>query len=143
MRLEILGPLRIEADGCQIQLPGGRQRALLAILLLRRGEVISAERLIEELYGGEPPPSAATALRAHVSRLRRALGRDDVLVTRGGGYALEVTPDSVDSERFERLLTAGRGQRTAGNPAEAAESLRDHAGPGSAAWRSEWPPGLR
>ena len=82
MEFKILGPLAIEADGRQIEPAGARQRALLAILLLHRGEVLSAERLIEDLYGADPPPSALTALRAHVSRLRRALGRDDLLAAK-------------------------------------------------------------
>ena len=125
MQFKILGPLTIEIDGRQIQLAGRRQRALVAILLLHRGEVVSAERLIEELYRGEPPPSAGTALRAHVSRLRRALERDDVLVTRAGGYALEVPAEDVDSEQFEQLVRAARDQRTAGVPDAAAASAGD------------------
>jgi DNA-binding SARP family transcriptional activator len=125
MRLEILGPLAIEADGRQIQLAGGRQRALLAILVLHRGEVVSAERLIEDLYGGAPPRSAGTSLRAHMSRLRGALGDENALVTRSGGYALELAPGSVDADRFEQLVDQGRRERAAGEAANAVATLRD------------------
>jgi DNA-binding SARP family transcriptional activator len=125
MQFKILGPLAIEADGRQIQPPGLRQRALLVILLLHQGEVVSAERLIEELYGSEPPPSAATSLRAHISRLRSTLGREDVLITRARGYALELQPGAVDSERFEQLVDAARRQRAAGSLEAAAASLRE------------------
>ena len=124
MEFNILGPLTVEDGGRQIALTGARQRALVAILLVHHGEVVSAERLIEELYDGRPPTSAATALRAHVSRVRSALGGDDVLVTRAGGYALEVPPDAVDSVRFEQLVRSARTQRADGAPDGAAASLQ-------------------
>jgi DNA-binding SARP family transcriptional activator len=124
MEFKLLGPLAIEVGGRQIEPGGTRQRGLLAILLLPRGEVVSAERLIEELYGTQPPASAATSLRAHVSRLRRALGGSELLRTRAGGYVLEVEKDSIDAQVFERLLEQGRSQRASGNAAQAAATLR-------------------
>ena len=73
MEFRILGPLEVDDDGRAVELGGARQRALLAILLLHRGEVVGADRLIEELYDGRPPATAAKSLQAHVSRLRQAL----------------------------------------------------------------------
>jgi DNA-binding SARP family transcriptional activator len=125
MQFRILGPLVVDDDRRQIPLGGARQRALLAILLLHRGQVVPAERLSEELYRPQPPPSADTALRAHISRLRRALGPSGALHTRAGGYVLDLEPGTLDSERFEELLERGKSQRAAGNPGEAATRLRE------------------
>ena len=90
-----------------LALGGPKQRALLAALLLHRGEVISSERLIDELWGGRPPATAVKTLRVYVSNLRKALG-DGFLVTRGHGYLLTPKPDQVDVDRFERLAAEGR-----------------------------------
>lgn len=124
MEFRILGPLEAEADGRALDLGGPRQRALLAILLLRRGETVPAERLIDDLYGGSPPPAAAKSLQAHVSRLRKALA-DGRLVTRGSGYALAAGEDEVDADRFARLLEAGRGLLRAGDAAAAESALAE------------------
>ena len=86
MDFRILGPLEVHDDGRPLELGGARQRALLAILLLQRGHVVTADRLIEDLYGGRPPATAAKSVQAHVSRLRRALGQEGRLRTRAGGY---------------------------------------------------------
>ena len=106
-----------------MELGGARQRALLAILLLHRNEVVSADRLIEELYDGRPPPTAAKSLQAHVSRLRGALRPEDRLHTRPGGYVLEVAPDELDADRAARLLAEGRKARGAGDHDAAAMSF--------------------
>src|SRR5215208_7752277 len=88
----ILGPLEVTDEGREPVIASGKQRALLAILLLHANEVVSSDRLIEELWGEQPPASAAKSLQVHVSRLRRALeggrgnGAGSVVVTRGGGY---------------------------------------------------------
>jgi DNA-binding SARP family transcriptional activator len=89
MEFRILGSLEVLVDGRQIPLAGARQRALLAILLLHRGEVVSVDRIVDELWGERPPDTAVKTVQVYVSRLRKLLG-DEVLVTRGGGYALEV-----------------------------------------------------
>jgi predicted ATPase/DNA-binding SARP family transcriptional activator len=115
MNFRILGPLEVEDNGRSVELGGARQRALLAILLLRRNEVVSADRLIEELYAGRPPPTAAKSLQAHISRLRGALRPEDRLHTRPGGYVLEVAPDELDADRAARLLAEGRKARGAGD----------------------------
>ena len=109
MDFRILGPLEVEDDGRSVELGGARQRALLAILVLRRNEVVAADRLVEDLYGGRPPPTAAKSLQAHVSRLRKTLGVGR-LVTRGHGYSLETHPDEVDAVH-PFALRGGQGCR--------------------------------
>jgi predicted ATPase/DNA-binding SARP family transcriptional activator len=99
----ILGPLEVLVDGEPTALGGPRQRAVLARLLLDPARVVSAERLIDDVWDGRPPPSAAKTLQKYVSELRKALPRP-VLLTCGGGYLLDVDDDRVDARRFERLL---------------------------------------
>ena len=96
----ILGPLEVQEDGTELPLGTGRQRALLALLLVHANELVSSERLIEELWSGRPPPSAQKALQGYVSQLRRALSADTIL-TRGSGYLLVAT--DTDAKEFERL----------------------------------------
>jgi DNA-binding SARP family transcriptional activator len=116
MELRILGPLEVADDGREVELVGARQRALLAILLLHRNEVVPAERLLEHLYGAEQPATAAKSLQAHVSRLRKVLAPDRLL-TRGSGYVLVTEPEEVDAERFVRLLDSGRAALADGDAA--------------------------
>jgi DNA-binding SARP family transcriptional activator len=120
----ILGPLAVVRGDHEVELGGSKQRALLAILLLRRGEVVSVDRLVDELWGEAPPPGAAKTLQVYVSRLRRALG-DGLLVRRGSGYSLELGVDAVDVERFERLIDHGRELLVGGDAAGAARTLRE------------------
>jgi DNA-binding SARP family transcriptional activator len=113
MRFGILGPLQVvDDDDRELPVAGSKPRAVLAILLLHANEVVSSDRLVEELWGGEPPASAAKSLQVHVSRLRRALGSDggvsERLITAAGGYLLRVAPGELDSERFERLIVKGQ-----------------------------------
>src|SRR5271166_235557 len=108
MHFGILGPLEVaDEGGRQLELGGRKQRAVLAILLLHPNEVVSSDRLVEDLWSGRPPASAATSLHAHVSRLRRALSADQRIVTSGGGYLVRVAPGELDRERFERLVEEG------------------------------------
>ena len=110
LRFGILGSLRIEVDGEEVPLPSGKQRALLAALLIDVGAVVSTGRLADVLWGDDQPDDPARAIRTHVSRLRSVLlewGGEQataVLVTRPKGYALAVDPDWVDAGRFERLV---------------------------------------
>jgi DNA-binding SARP family transcriptional activator len=121
----ILGPLEVAHDGEAVRLAGSRQRALLAILLLHAGEAVSTDRLIDELWGDEPPDAGPTALRVRISQLRRALGpAGDLLVTRPPGYALALTPEQLDLRRFERLVEEGERSLRGEDAAAAAESLR-------------------
>ena len=107
MEFRILGPLEI-ADGRRLrQVSGTRERALLAILLIHAGEVVSADRLIEELWGSDIPGNPSNALQVVVSRVRKALevpGSPSLLVTRKPGYALDVPLDELDAGRFGRLV---------------------------------------
>ena len=126
MDYRILGPLEL-FDGTEpLPLAGGRQRALLALLLIHRNEVVSSERLIDALWGERPPPSAPKALQNAVLQVRRALGdRAAALRTEHGGYVLRVAPGELDAERFEALAAAGRAALDAGDHAGAAVRLRE------------------
>jgi YVTN family beta-propeller protein len=130
----ILGPLEVRNQGHELPIAGSKQRAVLAILLLHANEVVSSDRLIEELWGGEPPASAAKSLQVHISRLRRSLESGDatvpdgVIVTRGGGYVIRVGPNELDRERFERLVDEGARALAGGAPEHAAEMLREALG---------------
>jgi DNA-binding SARP family transcriptional activator/DNA-binding beta-propeller fold protein YncE len=130
VRFAILGPLEIRDDDDRpVSLGTGRQRMLLAILLLRLNEVVSTDRLIDGLWGETPPETAAKALQGYVSQLRKALapGRaaaDGILVTRPPGYLIRADPEVLDAHRFERLLGEGRRALEAGEPKEAAATLR-------------------
>jgi DNA-binding SARP family transcriptional activator len=116
----ILGPLEIHREGIPVPLRGPRLRALLAILLLHRNEVVSTDQLIEDLWSGRPPPKTKELVWVHVSRLRTALG-SGVLLSRPPGYVLRVAEDELDLGRFERLCTDARGATAA----LAAEWLRE------------------
>jgi DNA-binding SARP family transcriptional activator len=120
----ILGPLEIWDEGTAVRLTGDRQRALLAVLLLHAGEVVSSDRLMDALWGDSPPASGAVALRVRVSQLRKAL-RDDggLLAPRAHGYVLRIEPGGLDLRRFERLVAEGERALAAGEPAPARERL--------------------
>jgi DNA-binding SARP family transcriptional activator len=122
MEFRILGPLEAWDDGRELSLGGHRPRALLAALLLHPNEVVPADRLIDELWGGEAPERAGAALRVNVSRLRKALPQD-VLATRSPGYLLRVEPDALDLHRFERLADEGRSLLVRGLAADASQRL--------------------
>ena len=141
MEFRVLGPLEVSEDGRLVDLGGPTQRALLAVLLLHASEVVSVDRLIDELWGDEPPATAVKTLQAHVSRLRSALNGagDGRLETRGHGYALHVRPGELDADRFRDLLEHGRGRLAAGDADGAAETLNESL----ALWRGEALAGLR
>ena len=121
MDFAILGPLRVGGPDGPIELPAAKQRALLAALLLaHREEAVSPARLIDVLWGEDPPATAAKALQVHVSRLRHALGPDDPIVTHASGYAIALEPGELDLERFESLVAQARA---AGRPAPEASAL--------------------
>jgi DNA-binding SARP family transcriptional activator len=124
VEFRILGPLEVVEHDQLLALGGPKQRALLAILLLHRGEVVSTDRLSDELWGERPPASAAKTVQAYVSNLRRALG-DGLLVTRGHGYLLQTAPDQLDVDRFAALVGAGRTALGAGDARRASERLRE------------------
>ena len=100
----VLGPLEVRLDGATLTLGGAKQRAVLAALLLRPGEVVPVERLIDEVWGDNPPPSAAHSLESYISRLRQLLnGHGPMLVRRGAGYVLEPQDALLDSRTFFEL----------------------------------------
>jgi predicted ATPase/DNA-binding SARP family transcriptional activator len=124
MQFRILGPLEV-AEGDRMFSLAGAQRALLAVLLLSANEVVSADRLIDELWGEHVPESGRTALQVRVSQLRKALGDDGGrILTRAPGYLLRVDRDELDLHRFERLV----GEADGAEPAEAAAKLREALG---------------
>jgi DNA-binding SARP family transcriptional activator/tetratricopeptide (TPR) repeat protein len=107
MDFRILGPLEVVGDTGPVALPRGRGRSLLALLVLRAGEVVPSERLIDELWGQTPPPTASKGLHNLISDLRRRLdsgGDRGALATSGPGYMLQIRDDEVDANRFRRLV---------------------------------------
>ena len=124
MEYRVLGPLEVRDGEESLPLAGAKQRALLALLLVHANHVLSRDRLIDELWGGEPPETAVQSLQVYVSRLRKLLPAD-ALLTRPPGYLLEVAPDELDLQRFERLLDAGREALAQGESEEASRLLHD------------------
>src|SRR6185503_10668414 len=115
MLVRVLGPFGCHVGGEPVDLGGPRQRAVLARLLTARGEVVSVDRLIEDLWRGEAPPRAIASLQAYVSNLRRLLEPDRpprtparLLVSAPPGYAIRLPGDAVDAWSFEALLAAAR-----------------------------------
>jgi YVTN family beta-propeller protein len=124
LEFRLLGPLEVRREDRPVPLGGGKQRTLLALLLLRANDVVPRDTLIEELSDGAAGGAAANALQAGVSRLRRLLGAE-VICTRPAGYMLVAEPDQIDLLRFERLAETGREQLAAGRPERAAATLRE------------------
>jgi DNA-binding SARP family transcriptional activator len=127
VQFRIFGPLEVAEQEVTRPLGGAKQRAVLAILLLHRGEVVSGERLIEELWGERAPATAAKVLQSYISRLRKAIGAD-VLCTHGRGYILSLATSELDLDEFERLAAEGRAALATGDAASAAARLREALG---------------
>src|SRR5215210_2901616 len=123
MEFRILGSLDVVHGGRQVPLGGTKQRAVLAILLLHRREVVSVDRLVDELWGESPPDTATKTVQVYVSRLRKVLGQG-VLLTRAGGYLVEIDPDQLDGGRFERLAGEGGDALASGDARGARDLLR-------------------
>jgi DNA-binding SARP family transcriptional activator/tetratricopeptide (TPR) repeat protein len=145
LRISLLGTCTATSDGAPLDLGGPRQRAVLAVLVLARGETVPVERLTESVWGERAPADPAGALQAYVSHLRRRLQpgsaartRSAVIVSEGRGYAVRLPPDAVDVWRFERVLdqagTATDATVAAGLFAEALALWR---GPPLAEWADE------
>jgi DNA-binding SARP family transcriptional activator len=118
----ILGPLEVTRQGEAVPVGGAKERALLAILLLRANEAVSPDRLIDELWGVRPPVTARKSLQVRVARLRRTLGEGVLLTTAGGGYLIRIDADQLDLHRFEQLVSEGR-DTLADDPAAAKDKL--------------------
>jgi WD40 repeat protein/DNA-binding SARP family transcriptional activator len=120
----LLGPLEVVGDGgLELSIGTGRQRALLAYLILRANELVPSDRLVEELWGESPPPTAHKMLHNQVSALRQELGHNGRLETHGSAYRLTVHSGERDVDRFEQLLANGQAQIES-DPEDAAEMLR-------------------
>src|SRR5438270_13217263 len=107
MEFRILGPVEIATSDGPVAVERAKQRALLALLLLKADEVVSSDRLIDALWGERPPETASKALQVHVSQLRKALGAP-LIKTRSPGYVLELGEHDLDVRRFERLHQEAR-----------------------------------
>jgi DNA-binding SARP family transcriptional activator len=131
VEFRVLGPLEVHANGESQPLVGQKQRSLLAILLLNANQVVSTDRLIDDLWAGEAPETARKALQVHISQLRkvlepkRASAECQLLVTRSPGYLLQVEAEQLDLGRFERLAAEGRDALAKGDPELAALRLRE------------------
>ena len=130
MEFRILGPLEVR-KGERVVALGRKQRALVAVLLLNANEVVSAGRLIDALWGEQPPETAGHALQVHVSQLRKAFEQvgarnaNELLITRPPGYMLRVDPAQFDRDRFIEFLERGGGALERGAPERAAADLRE------------------
>jgi len=130
LEFRMLGPLEVWRGESRVVIAPGRPRALLGLLVVHLGEVVSVDRLLHELWQGGPPASAAHALQVYVSSLRKLLeperrpGRSaQVLVTRAPGYTLEGPPDCCDARRFEGLAAEGSRALEEGRPLDALRAL--------------------
>ena len=143
MEFHVLGPLEIVRHGRTLELGTGKQRALLAVLLLHANEVVSSDRLIDALWGQQAPVTAPKIVQGYVSRLRKALddvlaqigsgpGDGRILLTRAPGYVLRVEEGQLDSTRFETLLAQARYARRAGRQAKRRRSSMRRSGSGAA-----------
>ena len=130
MEFNVLGPVEVKAGERIVELGPRMHRALLALLLIDANRVVSVDRLLDALWGEEPPPTATNALQGYVSNLRRVLEPDRpprsaprVLLTQSPGYVLRVDPGAVDAIRFEAAVSKGRTLLMDGHPSEARDTL--------------------
>jgi DNA-binding SARP family transcriptional activator/tetratricopeptide (TPR) repeat protein len=131
----LLGPVVVRCDGVALPVPRGRQRAVLAVLLLNAGQVVSVGQIAETLWGPVPLPSAPATVRNYVKRLRRVLAAADQarIVTRSPGYVIRLDPGELDVARFEILLDGARNAALGGSWEAAAQQAREALG----LWRGE------
>src|SRR6266496_3815643 len=123
MQFSLLGPLSVSSDGEPIALGGQKRRALLAVLLLEANQIVSRDRLIDALWGEDPPETAHNTIQVYISQLRKLLP-DGALETAPPGYRLVIEADTVDLFEFMRLSEEGRAALEAADPAGAADALR-------------------
>ncbi|MEV0388081.1 BTAD domain-containing putative transcriptional regulator [Nonomuraea sp. NPDC050643] len=127
MELQLLGPVEVWCDERQIPLGGRKPRTLLAALLLDAGQVVTVERLMEAIWGDDPPQSARGVLHTYVASLRRSFddaGHKGVIVSHRVGYTAAVPPDALDKDVFVRLVGQGRRAVREGDAHEAGEAFR-------------------
>jgi WD40 repeat protein/DNA-binding SARP family transcriptional activator len=128
VQFHALGALTITDNGDEVSIGGPRQRRLVAMLLIHRNAVVSADRLADAVFAGEPTPAATTTLRSYVARLRKAVegaGSKPTLVTQAPGYMLRLPGEAFDVARFEGLLVEGRERLSGADMAAAASAFRE------------------
>jgi DNA-binding SARP family transcriptional activator len=130
LEFAILGPLEVREAHRRIEISSAKERQLLAVLVVQANEVVPVDRLIEALWGAQPPTTAANTLQTYISHLRRVLEpnrsprtKTGMVRTHGYGYELAVAPEAIDAVRFERLAREGR-EALISDPERAAETLR-------------------
>ena len=123
--LRILGPVEASRNGTAVRIGGPRLRALIGLLAIEPGRAVAVDRLIDELWAGEPPKGAEISLRTYVSKLRAALGDGAGIDGSAGGYVLHVEAGAIDAGRFESQVRAAEAAMREGNPRRARERLRD------------------
>ena len=128
MEFRLLGPFEVWDGGQQVEIAGSKQRALLALLVLRANEVVRTELLVDELWGERPPRNASAALHTHVSRLRKTLGADTI-ASREWGYVLRAAPEDVDLSHFESLVAEAEPLAAEQRATKLAEGLALWRGP--------------
>jgi DNA-binding SARP family transcriptional activator len=123
----ILGPLEVVEDGNPVALGTVKERLVLAVLLLHANEFVSRERLIDDLWGEAPPPTAPEAVYVYVSKLRKALSAAgaDPITTESGGYRLQIEPERLDSSRMQRLVGSAREHLAKSNLESAAAQFAE------------------
>jgi DNA-binding SARP family transcriptional activator len=122
----LLGPLQVQRGGNVVRVCPGKQRALLAALLLNANMVVPVDDLADVLWDSRPPPSARASLQTYVMRLRKSLGDHDhsLIAAQPGGYMISVGPGDLDVDLFDSSLAAARDAMRAGSHADAAARLR-------------------
>jgi DNA-binding SARP family transcriptional activator len=139
VEVQLLGPLVVRVDGSVVAVREAKERAVLSVLVLRAGSMVSTDQLVDALWGSSPPPSALRGLHNYVANLRRVLPAG-VVVTVPGGYRAVPGPRGVEGVRFERAMVSAR--RAAGDAARAAalpeEVLGCWRGPPLPIWRSSF-----
>lgn len=130
MEIKVLGPVEARVNGRSATPTAAKPRQILALLALRAGHVVSVPSLMEELWGDRPPRSARTTLQTYILQLRKLIegassgDAKEVLVTRFGGYLLDIAPECVDVNEFVRLAQAGHNAAEARDFASASRLLR-------------------
>ena len=125
IHVKLLGPLEVELSGEPIRFDGAKQRTLFVVLVLRAPEPVSADALLEALWGDDQPNGVMQALQKQISRLRHRLGEGAPVHHRASGYALEIDPQAIDSRRFEELFKRARVALGRDEPEQASADLRE------------------
>jgi DNA-binding SARP family transcriptional activator/tetratricopeptide (TPR) repeat protein len=129
VQVRLLGPVDVTVDGVPRAFPGLRRKSVLAVLALHPGQVVSADRLIDTVWGGEPPATVTNSLQGHISYLRRALRAPGAIVARPPGYLLNLSPDAVDLGQAMRLIGSNGHGDHAGSTTRLTAALQLWRGP--------------